>query len=423
MKNEKISGCLIVKNEAETIEKCIQSMLSILDELIVIDTGSTDCTVELAKKYTNLIYSYTWKDDFAEARNFAISKASYPWIIFLDADEYFSERSLSNIRKTIDEENGSADAFMINGYNISLDSNQIADKFTVVRVFRNHPKIKYYGRIHESLKKTGNFVIADCTDIIEIFHTGYNRMIVEKQDKNERNIILLKRDLEDNPSNGNAHFYLSQQYVGMEKYEKVQFHANEALKHGISAIGREANAYVNYIHSSLMLKNKSLASLIELCNECINKHPKYPDIYLLLAECLFKNSQIENAVRILEDFLSNDEWDNELKYVVSSLNNGVYGRIYSILGDMYLQQYQDLHKAVFYYTKFLRMDIYNEGAFQKLIHLLVQNGTSNHDLSKFIEQMYSVGIIRDVYFLSLQFAKLGYETLKEHYKEQLRHLG
>ncbi|MBO8162015.1 MAG: glycosyltransferase family 2 protein [Thermosipho sp. (in: Bacteria)] len=90
----KISGCLIVKNEEKNITRCIESMLPVIDELIVVDTGSTDNTVAIAEKFNAKIYHFTWIDDFSAARNYAISKATGDWIIFLDADEFLSEANL-----------------------------------------------------------------------------------------------------------------------------------------------------------------------------------------------------------------------------------------------------------------------------------------------------------------------------------------
>ena len=94
MKNRskaRISQCMIVKNEEDKIEKALSWGKGIVSEQIVVDTGSTDRTVEIAEAMGAKIYHFEWIDDFSAARNFAISKAKYEWIAFLDADEYFLE--------------------------------------------------------------------------------------------------------------------------------------------------------------------------------------------------------------------------------------------------------------------------------------------------------------------------------------------
>ena len=92
--NIKISACVIVKNEAENLPLWLEKMSQLADEMIVVDTGSEDNTKELAVAAGAQVYDYQWQDDFAAAKNYAISKAKGDWILFLDADEYFDEKSL-----------------------------------------------------------------------------------------------------------------------------------------------------------------------------------------------------------------------------------------------------------------------------------------------------------------------------------------
>ncbi len=86
----KISLCMIVKNEEEVLARCLESVQPLVDELIVADTGSDDGTLTIARNYTDLIYQIPWEDDFAKARNFAFSKATGDYIMWLDADDYIS---------------------------------------------------------------------------------------------------------------------------------------------------------------------------------------------------------------------------------------------------------------------------------------------------------------------------------------------
>ena len=83
-----ISICIIAKNEEHTLDKCLSALKPMDCEIIFVDTGSTDSTKQIAKKYTDKIYDFTWMDDFSVARNFSISKASHDWILVIDCDEY-----------------------------------------------------------------------------------------------------------------------------------------------------------------------------------------------------------------------------------------------------------------------------------------------------------------------------------------------
>ena len=85
----KISACYIVKNEENNLKRSIDSLINAVDEIIVVDTGSTDRTIEIAESYNAKIFNYVWNDDFSTPRNLAIDNSNGDWIIFLDADEFF----------------------------------------------------------------------------------------------------------------------------------------------------------------------------------------------------------------------------------------------------------------------------------------------------------------------------------------------
>ena len=86
-----VSLCMIVKNESSVLDRCLTSYSGLFDEIIIVDTGSTDNTIEIASKYTDKIFTYQWKDDFADARNYSFSKASCDYIFTADADEVLDE--------------------------------------------------------------------------------------------------------------------------------------------------------------------------------------------------------------------------------------------------------------------------------------------------------------------------------------------
>ena len=94
-----ISLCMIVKNEERVLERCLQSLQGLMDEIIIVDTGSTDRTKEIAKKYTDKIYDFTWIDDFSAARNFSFSKATKEYIYVADADEVLDQENYEKFKQ------------------------------------------------------------------------------------------------------------------------------------------------------------------------------------------------------------------------------------------------------------------------------------------------------------------------------------
>ena len=98
----KITGCYIVKNEAEVLARSLESIAGEVDELVIVDTGSTDDTVAVAKSYGATVLRYKWCDDFAAARNYALAHLRGEWVVFLDADEYFTVDTKKNLRKIVE---------------------------------------------------------------------------------------------------------------------------------------------------------------------------------------------------------------------------------------------------------------------------------------------------------------------------------
>ena len=141
----KISTCLIVKNESENIGRCLDSIKNISDEIIVVDTGSTDDTVEIAKSFGARVYFYGWDNNFSNARNHALDKATGDWIIFLDADEYFGPNTQKQLRTVLERisNNKTVDAVLCKIINIDVQSGRVLSENPTIRIFRGKSGIRY----------------------------------------------------------------------------------------------------------------------------------------------------------------------------------------------------------------------------------------------------------------------------------------
>ena len=174
-----ISLCMIVKDEENYIKKCISSVNDIVDEIIIVDTGSNDKTKEIAKKFNAKIYDFEWNDDFSEARNFSISKATKDWILVLDGDETISSKDLETIKNLAnnnsnDEDDNNRNNKKIMGYSfIQRTYQNKINKFKfncakgnfydesrpflgwtyrgITRLFRNDKQIKFHYPVHETV--------------------------------------------------------------------------------------------------------------------------------------------------------------------------------------------------------------------------------------------------------------------------------
>ena len=150
-----LSLVLIVKNEEKNLARCLESVEGLWDELVIVDTGSTDKTVEIAEQYTDKIFHFEWVDDFAKARNFSFGKCTQPWIMWLDADDVLKPHDVKSIRTQFEEycNNPNIDFMMIE-YNYWVDPptmDGIAKAIqTRERIIRNGAG-EWKGMVHEHI--------------------------------------------------------------------------------------------------------------------------------------------------------------------------------------------------------------------------------------------------------------------------------
>ncbi len=237
-----ISVCIIARNEEQHIEECLKRIKPYHYEIVLVDTGSTDKTLEIAAKYTDKIYHFDWINDFSAAKNFAVLKASNDWILSLDCDEYLEhldEKELSGLMAQYPERAGRIllrNRFRQNGLT----------NFENVRLCRFFNR-KYYcfsGKIHEQVTpladfRTGNgkapdggfSVYKDMTATslpipvyaapITVLHVGYDGSEEEMQAKSRRNIALLEQELKTAGPDAYLYYQLAQSCMKLKDYEKA----------------------------------------------------------------------------------------------------------------------------------------------------------------------------------------------------------
>ncbi|MCH1625066.1 glycosyltransferase [Ferdinandcohnia quinoae] len=209
-----ISLCMIVKNEERFLEKCLSSINNQVDEIIIVDTGSTDRTKEIANSFHAQVYDLEWREDFSIARNFSISKATSDYILVLDADEYLDETSdLQEVLKTKRDH-----------YTVKIKNNLSSGSaifHPAVRLFKNFLGLNYFGKIHEHLNVYDpSLNLSHEYTTFTINHDGYKNEVVKDKNKHQRNIIMLLEEVEKNPS-GYNYYNLGTQYRSNNQFDKA----------------------------------------------------------------------------------------------------------------------------------------------------------------------------------------------------------
>jgi GT2 family glycosyltransferase/glycosyltransferase involved in cell wall biosynthesis len=225
----RLSVCLITKNEEQFLDQCLKSVQDIAHQIIVVDTGSTDRTVAIAKSRGAQVFHFDWCDDFSAARNAALEHATGDWILILDADEELPADQHEHLQADMN----SSGAI---GHRLPLTNAGQADGFSYVpRLFRNAPGVFYHGRIHEQVfpslmpycKAWGLDTRLGTTQLL---HHGYAKEIVRDRNKNERNLRLLQLALAERPKDPNLVMNLGLELVRSGELPSGLEHYREAFR-------------------------------------------------------------------------------------------------------------------------------------------------------------------------------------------------
>jgi len=211
----KISACLIVKNEEKYLDRCLKSIYKYVDEIIITDTGSTDKTIEIAKKYTDKIYFLKWSDDFAAARNFCQSHAAGEYILRIDADEYFLEEDIIQLVKTVQ----SAQPF--DSLDITLNhcnNTNIIHSTKILVVFANY--LKWTWKLHEILDIQPNTINLFCENIFLQHDQNINS-------KSHNDINYLEKIFATDTKNITIFCLLIHHYLYENNFNKINFTINK----------------------------------------------------------------------------------------------------------------------------------------------------------------------------------------------------
>lgn len=327
-KKHTVSLCMIVKNEQDCLAGCLNSVKPVVDEMIVVDTGSDDKTIEIARIFGAKVYDFKWNGDFSEARNFSLSKASGNWILLLDADEVISSFDYEAFRKTVRQSDPKKVAFLMNTRNYVMDVNQVGwvandghyEKEETgtgwlpsekARLFCNDPDIRFEYPVHElvepslgkagiALRKTGIPVHhygklnkEKSAEKMEVYYqigrkkldkmgdneVALRELAIQAQiiKKHDEAIELWERFIAIKPNFAGAYINMGISYCSLGKYDKVFETAKKAIK--LEPDLKEAH----YNCALAMLHLGNSAEAVSTLETLLDRLGEYPPARFLLA--------------------------------------------------------------------------------------------------------------------------------------------
>ena len=301
-----ISVCLIVKNEEAYLDDCLKSVKDWVNEIIVVDTGSKDRTVEIAKENGAKVSYFEWIGDFSAARNESLSLATNPFILQLDADEEIIPSSIDWFRNEYPFKE--YDGYYSLLHNLrDASSDEVLVSHRLIRFFRNHPEIRFKNKIHENIMVPSS---RTSSSKIEILHKGYGKEI-NSAAKTKRNMDLLLANLKENPYDPYTHYYLSQSFSALGRTADAYKACVKSLKLGINFPVRSHVYRVIFMY----LANNKKVDEFERMERTLADHKFFPEITFYKALLFNKLGYIEHSKKMFLEFIDiadNPEENNKM---------------------------------------------------------------------------------------------------------------
>lgn len=214
--NPTISVCMIVKNEEANLPRLLTSVQGLADEVVVVDTGSSDRTVEIAGEYEAKVYHFAWRDDFSAARNESLVHATMDYVLWLDGDDEIAKEDHDKIREHLKRHQGTAVFLRLKNVHGGEETEAVQ-----LRMFPNHKEIRFAGRVHEQvyfsiLRKGITFTTCDAT----VIHHGYTEKGAEAE-KFRRNKRIHEQELLEDPDNPLPYFFLGRALKGLDETDQA----------------------------------------------------------------------------------------------------------------------------------------------------------------------------------------------------------
>lgn len=434
-----ISLCMITKNEEDVLSQCLESIKTLVGEILIVDTGSTDRTIDIAETFGAKIYQHPWEDDFSKHRNQSISYASGDWILIMDADEVIAKRDLDRIRKIIETVCADGFFFTLRNYeraanmaNVALNPGDYEEGedfpgfigCDLIRLFRNDPAIYFTGQVHETVTQSiiqSNRITFNTG--IPIHHYGKVRSDRIRGKQDSYLALGLKR-LEQHPNDPMAYKGLSDQLLELEMVqdaldvacrglrifpEMVDLHFNRGLALDRQGIPEEAQKeylwvlakqpdHLGACHNlgQIWFRKHQWVNTIDILNRGIEKGISHPAVFFLLGRAFAATGDNRKAlvnferVRELQPnypevrchiaviFLNNNQHDRALKALEREIEiEGNLVAAYTLLGKMSLA-WEDRESARNFFEKIITLEPDNPTARDCLQRMKFDNSPPSH---------------------------------------------
>lgn len=363
-----ISLCMIAKNEENVLGRCLESVKYLVDEIIIVDTGSTDSTVKIAEKYGARIFYYKWDNSFSNARNCSLEKATKDWILIMDADDEFEKKDRDKLLKLVNDKDNHTDIYFLQTLSYSGDK-PAYENITMnlnIRLIRNGKGYKFIGNVHEQIvpppnhsNNSQNIKIED----IRFYHYGYLNEIIKAKNKRKRNMDLIKKNLDKNSNNSFMLFNMGNEYYAMSQYKEALEYYMKSYENFVPQEGFSSKLILRLVSCNQILRNYEME--YKFIDEGLKYYPNFTDLEFIRANTLMGEGKYLSAINSLEKCIQMGEPPVEINELVGV---GSY-KTYYVLSNIYFNL-KEYDKALYYCDKVLKSNPQYIKSYSRLVQIM-----------------------------------------------------
>jgi glycosyltransferase involved in cell wall biosynthesis len=377
-----LSLCMIVKNERENLPRCLDSVRDIVDEMIVVDTGSADDTARIAESYGAKVYHFPWNGSFSDARNYSLGKASCDWILLMDADDELEPSQKRDVLELVAADEADAYFFLTVSYLGETPGLDVMNNLNI-RLLRNGRGYFFSNPIHEQIYTNIMAVNPGAVILnrdIKVYHYGYLNKNVKAQDKRKRNIEILEKELEQNPGYGFALFNLGNEYFALgdnrralEYYEASHAKFDPPQGYSSKLLLKLANCYMNL---------GRYEEALGVIGEGRAHYPECTDLVFIQALIFHVQRRPTVAIRHFEECARMGEAPLHLCVIAGA---GTY-RAHYMLGEIHYQL-EDYERAAEHYMLSLKTNARFAPSVGKAVHAFCRGKPGKKELAAFLDSL------------------------------------
>lgn len=300
----RLSLCMIVRNEEEHLPRCLESVSGIVDEIVVVDTGSTDGTVAIAGQFGATVKQVPWQNDFAAARNESLQLATGQWVLCLDADEVLFPESRDRLPSLLADEG--VEGYYVQVHNlVGAASDPETEVGVLFRIWRNRPRYRFDGAVHEQILpsiRAANPRAKIAYSPVKVAHYGYLSEHVAAKGKQNRNLALLQARLAQQPDEPFLLYNLGIEHFLQGRFDEACTAFRSAL--GKTALGAPWRPKLVKCYAATLSTLERWEEAFALLQDQMRHYPTYTDLFYVQGVAHSTLGQHEDAIRAFTTCLS-----------------------------------------------------------------------------------------------------------------------